>query len=51
MKDSNKNIGAFRWAYQYGLTKDRKLEPARNCTRAEMVGFIYGYNGTYHVIP
>ncbi len=48
VKNSNKNIGAYKWAYQYKITRDKTLRTSANRTRAEMVSFIFGYDKTYH---
>ena len=50
VKSKNKNISAYKWAYQNGITTTTNLKPGVNCTRASMVSFLYGYDRTYCVI-
>ena len=50
VKDNNKNISAYKWAYENKLVTARKLRSADNCTRAEMATFLYEYNNTYKVV-
>ena len=50
VKDNNKNISAYIWAYENKLQTDKKLRSSEACTRAEMVIFLYGYNNAYHVM-
>ena len=50
MKDGNKNLAAYKWAYQNKVTQDETLSPGTACRRSAMVSFLYGYNNKYHVI-
>ena len=47
VKDTNSNITAYKWAYQFGITEDTLLKPTANCTRGQMVEFLFGYNNQY----
>ncbi|MBR4393966.1 MAG: S-layer homology domain-containing protein, partial [Oscillospiraceae bacterium] len=48
-----KTINAVLWAYNNGITKGTSkttFAPDANCTRAQLVTFLYKYNNIYHVI-
>ena len=48
-----KTAKAVLWAYQNGITKGTSsttFAPDKNCTRAQLVTFLYKYNGIYEVI-
>ena len=48
-----KTTKAVLWAYQNGITKGTDkthFAPDDDCTRVQLVVFLYKYNGIYHVI-
>ena len=48
-----KTTKAVLWAYQQGITKGTDkthFAPDDDCTRVQLVVFLYKYNGIYHVI-
>ena len=52
IKDSNGNLAAFKWAYAKKISapSNGRFEPAANCTRWQLVTFLYRYNNQYHVM-
>ena len=48
-----KTINAVLWAYSNGITKGTSattFSPNKNCTRGQLVTFLYKYNNIYNVI-
>jgi len=49
----SKTTKAVLWAYQQGITKGTSattFAPNADCTRIQLVTFLYKYNGKYHVV-